>query len=53
MTEPVQIDVHKDALVESVMVLYPRVCDFVDTSVSASPTYHDQSFPYVSKTSRV
>jgi hypothetical protein len=53
MTETEQMDVHKDGLVESVVVLYPRVCDFGATSVSASLTYHGQSFPYVSKTSRV
>jgi hypothetical protein len=28
MGECVQANVHKDALVESVVVLYPRVCDF-------------------------
>jgi hypothetical protein len=27
MTEPVQMDVHKDGLVESVVVRYPRICD--------------------------
>jgi len=53
MTEPVQMDVHKDGLVESVVVRYPRVCDLGATSVSASLTCHSQSFPYASKTSRV
>ena len=28
-----QADVHNDALVESVVVLYPRVCDFEATSI--------------------
>jgi hypothetical protein len=30
----VQADVHKDALVESVVVLYLRICDFGATAVS-------------------
>jgi hypothetical protein len=53
MTEPVQIDVHKDGLVESVVARYPRVYDFWATSVSASLSCHGQSFLYASKTSRV
>jgi hypothetical protein len=33
MGECVQANVHKDALVESVVVLYPRVCDVGATVV--------------------